>query len=162
MQLNLSHVSQLPTYGRFDTLCELHMSTNLTLETAYIVLVEDDPNAQLITLDLLRLGGANRCYARKNVDSAVSFAERLPQVDLFLVDINMPGKSGYELLEEIRAHETLKTSRVVAVSAGTLVVEMERARELGFDGFISKPIKPLEFAKQVQRILNGETIWDRS
>jgi two-component system cell cycle response regulator DivK len=134
----------------------------LNIQDAYIVLVEDDPNAQLITLDLLRLGGANRCYARKSADTAISFAERLPQVDLFLVDINMPGKSGYELLAEIQEHETLKKARVVAVSAGTLVAEMEHARQLGFDGFISKPLKPGEFSSQVQRILEGESIWDRS
>lgn len=151
----------MPGYGRFDTL-HIIMETHLTLQDAYIVLVEDDPNAQLITLDLLRLGGANRCYTRKSADSAISFAERLPKVDLFLVDINMPGKSGYELLAEIRENEMLKSARVVAVSAGTLMAEMERARQLGFDGFISKPLKPAEFSGQVQRILNGETIWDRS
>jgi len=131
-----------------------------TIENAYIILVEDDPNAQLITLDLLRLGGANRCYARKNVDSAISFAGRLPQIDLFLVDINMPGKSGYELLAEVREHESLQKACIVAVSAGTLEAEIQRARELGFDGFISKPLKPNEFVNQVKRILAGETVWD--
>jgi two-component system cell cycle response regulator DivK len=135
---------------------------NRSLEDAYIILVEDDPNAQLITLDLLRLGGANRCYARKNVDSAIVFAERLPQVDLFLVDINMPGKSGYEMLAEVRQSENFPGSKIVAVSAGTLSTEIERARQLGFDGFISKPLKPGEFSDQVQRVLNGESIWDRS
>ncbi len=138
------------------------MDKTLTLKNAYIILVEDDPNAQLITLDLLRLSGANRCYARKSVDSAISFAERLPQVDLFLVDINMPGKSGYELLTEVRNHETLHSAKLVAVSAGTLMAEIERARQLGFDGFISKPIKPDQFSQQVQRVLDGESIWDRS
>lgn len=140
----------------------IFMHIDPTLQDAYIVLVEDDPNAQLITLDLLRLGGANRCYARKNVDAAISFAERLPQVDLFLVDINMPGRSGYELLADVQSHETLKSARIVAVSAGTLAAEMERARESGFDGFISKPLKPSEFSKQIERILSGESIWDRS
>lgn len=135
---------------------------NTSLENAYIILVEDDPNAQLITLDLLRLAGANRCYARKNVDSAIAFAERLPQVDLFLVDINMPGKSGYEMLDEVKQGENFPDSKIVAVSAGTLSTEMERARQLGFDGFISKPLKPGEFSDQVQRVLNGESIWDRS
>ena len=138
------------------------MNGNISLEDAYIILVEDDPNAQLITLDLLRLGGANRCYARKNVDSAIAFAERLPQVDLFLVDINMPDKSGYEMYDEVRQHEQFNNSKIVAVSAGTLATEMERARQLGFDGFISKPLKPGEFSSQVQRVLNGEPIWDRS
>lgn len=138
------------------------MTTKVLLQDAYIILVEDDPNAQLVTLDLLRLGGANRCYARNNVDSAIAFAERLPQVDLFLVDINMPGKSGYEMLAEVKKQEQFEEAKIVAVSAGTLSTEIERARQLGFDGFISKPLKPAEFSNQIQRLLAGESIWDRS
>jgi two-component system cell cycle response regulator DivK len=134
---------------------------SIPLKEAYILLVEDDPNAQLVTLDLLRLGGANRCYTRKSVDSAIAFAERLPQVDLFLVDINMPDKSGYELLTEVRRHEKLRHARVVAITAATLDTDLHQARELGFDGFISKPLKPADFADQVKSILEGNDVWDR-
>ncbi|MCA9958338.1 MAG: response regulator [Anaerolineales bacterium] len=133
---------------------------NTSLKDAYIIVVEDDPNAQLITLDLLRLGGATRCYARKSVASALSYAENLPQVDLFLVDINMPGQSGYDLLETVRASEKFASAKVVAVTAGTLDADVNKARELGFDGFISKPLKMAEFVKQVERILKGEVVWD--
>jgi DNA-binding NarL/FixJ family response regulator len=37
---------------------------------------------------------------------------------------------------------------------------VSRAREKGFDGFISKPLKMSEFPRQVERILNGEAVWD--
>ena len=134
---------------------------NTPLSKAYIIIVEDNQNDQLIALDLLRLGGANRCYSRKMVDIAIEFAEKLPTVDLFLVDVNIPGRSGYELLAEIRLHETLNYAKVVALTAGTQESEVERARELGFDGFISKPLKSDLFAKQVQDILNGKLVWDR-
>lgn len=133
---------------------------NKSLQEAYIIVVEDDPNAQLIALDLLRLAGAGRCYSRKSAVSALAFAEKLPQVDLFLVDINMPGQSGYDLLKAIRKHEQLKETKVVAVTAGTLEEDVQKAREVQFDGFISKPLKSNEFARQVQSVLNGETIWD--
>ena len=131
-----------------------------SLTEAYIIVVEDDPNDQLITLDLLRLGGANRCYSRRSVDAAISYAERLPDIDLFLVDINIPGRSGYELLAEVRNHVTLNHVKVVALTAGTQQPEVMKARELGFDGFISKPLKPGEFARQVQDILHGAAVWD--
>jgi two-component system, cell cycle response regulator DivK len=131
-----------------------------SLKDAYIMVVEDDPNAHLITLDLLRLGGVNHCYSRKSVGAAVTFAEKLPQVDMFLADINMPGQSGYDLLAAIRQHSTLNTAKVVAVTAGTLEEDVQKARDLGFDGFIAKPLKASEFALQVQRILNGEAVWD--
>lgn len=134
---------------------------NKPLSTAYIIVVEDNQNDQLIALDLLRLGGSNRCYSRKTVDIAIDLAEKLPSVDLFLVDVNIPGRSGYELLAEIRLHEKLNQAKVVALTAGTQDAEVEKARELGFDGFISKPIKSDLFSKQVQAILNGHMVWDR-
>ena len=107
---------------------------SIPIANATIILVEDDPNAQLVALDLLRMGGANRCYSRRSVDSAIAFAEKMPRVDLFLVDIN---------------------TLVVAVSAGTLEHDTAPIREYGFDGFISKPLRAAEFAHQVQRILDG-------
>jgi two-component system, cell cycle response regulator DivK len=111
-------------------------------------------------LDLLRMAGANHCYSRKSVAAALTFAEKLPQVDLVLADINMPGQSGYDLLAAIREHVRLEHVKVVAVTAGTLEEDVQRARDLGFDGFISKPLKATEFASQVQRVLNGESVWD--
>ena len=124
------------------------------------MIVEDDPNAQLITVDLLRLAGAQNCYPRKSVASALAFAETLPKIDLFLVDINMPGQSGFELLKAVRESDKLQTARIVAVTAGTLEDDVNKARDAGFDGFISKPLKMALFARQVERILEGETVWD--
>ncbi len=131
-----------------------------SLQDAVIIIVEDDPNAQLVAADLLRLGGALRCYTRKSADAALIFAEKLPRVDLFLVDINMPGHSGYDFIQMVRSHETLRPAKVVAVTAGTLSADVQKAREAGFDGFIGKPLKSDRFAEQVQRILNEEIVWD--
>jgi two-component system, cell cycle response regulator DivK len=131
-----------------------------SLTTAYIVVVEDDPNALLVTMDLLRLNGAEHCYASKSVAAALAYAEKLPQVDLFLVDINMPGKSGFELLSLVRQHERLRDARVVAVTAGVFAEDVEKARAAGFNGFLGKPLKTAIFGAQVQRILEGEAIWD--
>lgn len=130
------------------------------LAEAYIIVVEDDPNDQLITVDLLRLGGANRCYCRRSVNSAMSFAERLPKVDLFLVDVNMPERSGYELLEEVRQNEKLQDTPVVAVSAGTSSREINIAKDLGFDGFLCKPLKASSFPERVREVLSGKKVWE--
>jgi two-component system, cell cycle response regulator DivK len=131
-----------------------------SLETAYIIVVEDDPNALLVTMDLLRLNGAENCYASKSVTVAMGYAEKLPQVDLFLVDINMPGKSGFELLAMVRQNERLQEAKVVAVTAGVFAEDVEKARAAGFNGFISKPLKTVVFGSQLQRVLDGESVWD--
>jgi two-component system, cell cycle response regulator DivK len=131
-----------------------------SLQDAYIIIVEDDANAQLVALDLLRMAGAQNCFARKSAASALAFAQNLPQVDLFLVDINMPGQSGYDMLPLIRQDERYEKAKVVAVTAGTLEEDVEQARALGFDGFISKPLKMSDFARQVQEILSDKHVWD--
>ena len=133
---------------------------NQALPDAFIVVVEDDPNANLITLDLLRMGGAQNCFSRRSVDSALVFSEKLPRVDLFLVDINMPVRSGYDMLHAVREHAQLRDARVVALTAGTQQADVDQARLSGFDGFISKPLKPNQFANQVAAILSGEAVWD--
>ena len=131
----------------------------ISLADAYIMVVEDDPDAHLIMLDLLRMAGASRCYSRKSVASAIQFAAKLPQMDLFLADINMPVQSGYDLLAQVREHITLNQAKVIAVTAGTLREDVERARELGFDGFIGKPLNADKFADQVQQVLDGQSVW---
>jgi two-component system cell cycle response regulator DivK len=132
---------------------------SIPLNEATIIVVEDDPNSQIIILDLLRIAGATQCYARKSVTSAVAFAERLPGVNLFLADINMPQESGFDLLQIVRQHEKLHQAKVVAVTAGTLAEDIQKVKKLGFDGFIGKPLNPRSFAQQVQDILNGEAVW---
>lgn len=131
-----------------------------SLAEAYIVIVEDDPNALLVTSDLLRLNGTNNCYASKSVDAALIYADKLPQVDMFLVDINMPGKSGYEMLTAVRQHPRLQNTKVVAITAGTFAEDVAKARAAGFNGFISKPLKTAVFGSQLQRILDGDAVWD--
>ena len=132
---------------------------SISLSEATIIVVEDDPNSQIIILNLLRVGGATQCYARKSVTSAVTFAERLPHVDLFLADINIPHESGFDLLQIVRQHQTLHQAKVVAVTAGTLDDDIQKVRDLGFDGLIGKPLEPHSFAQQIQDILNGEAVW---
>jgi CheY-like chemotaxis protein len=75
---------------------------------------------------------------------------------LVLMDIQLPGRDGFALLEEIRGspHRHL---RVVALTAHAMSGDRERARAAGFDGYITKPIDIREFPTIVERMLEGET-----
>jgi two-component system cell cycle response regulator DivK len=75
---------------------------------------------------------------------------------LILMDIQLPGKDGFALLEEIRgsAHRHL---RVVALTAHAMSGDRERAQAAGFDGYITKPIDIRQFPETVERVLAGET-----
>jgi two-component system cell cycle response regulator DivK len=132
----------------------------IKLRDAVIVIVEDDKNSSLATLDLLKIAGATSVYACSSGEAAMQLAETLPGVDLFLVDIYMPGETGYDLIKRIRAHPTLHESKVVAITASVMFDDIRRVKEAGFDSFIGKPIRPMRFADQVQQVLAGEKLWE--
>lgn len=131
-----------------------------SLENATIIVVEDDPNSYLATLDLLKMEGATSVHCCSSGHSAIALAESMPQVDLFLVDIYMPGETGYDIIKRIRSHPQLAQSKVVALTASVMYDDIRRVKEAGFDSFIGKPVRPVRFANQVREILSGEVLWE--
>lgn len=77
--------------------------------------------------------------------------------ELVLMDIQLPGKDGFALLQEIRESEH-GGLRVLALTAHTMMGDRERALEAGFDGYITKPIDIRSFPDQVRRALAGEGV----
>lgn len=132
----------------------------VSLADITIVIVEDDPNSYRATMSLLKMAGAQEVHACTSVDSAMALAEKLPKVDLFLVDIYMPGETGFDLLKRIRAHPGLKNSKVVALTASVMFADIRRIKAAGFDSFIGKPTRPGRFPDQIRAILAGEELWE--
>ncbi|MCG3210984.1 MAG: Polar-differentiation response regulator DivK [Anaerolineae bacterium] len=130
------------------------------LEEATIVIIEDDTNSYMASLDLLKLEGAGAVHARTSGEEALKLVDSLPAVDLFLVDIYLPGETGYDIIGRIRQHPKVKDSKVVALTASVMYGDIRRVREAGFDGFIGKPIRPARFGDQVRQILAGESLWE--
>ena len=75
--------------------------------------------------------------------------------DLVLMDIQLPGRDGFALLQEIRK-SPLPGVRVIALTAHAMTGDRERALDAGFDGYITKPIDIRNFPEQVQQALRGE------
>jgi len=130
------------------------------LEKATIVIVEDDTNSYLATMDLLKMEGVHAIHGCNSSAEAMKLVETLPKVDLFLLDIYMPGGTGYELIKEIREHPNLCDSKVVALTASVMYDDIRRVKEAGFDSFIGKPVRPARFGDQIRRILADETLWE--
>jgi CheY-like chemotaxis protein len=133
---------------------------SVDLANITIIIVEDDPNSYRATMSLLKMAGAEAVHACTNVRSTMELAEQLPQVDLFLVDIYMPGETGFDLLKLIRAHPRLRHSKVVALTASVMYADIRRIKSAGFDSFIGKPTRPGRFPDQIKAILAGEALWE--
>ena len=74
--------------------------------------------------------------------------------DLILLDINMPGMDGYQLLQLLQADESLKGIPVIAVTANAMPRDIERGRAAGFRDYLTKPLDIARFHRVIQQHLN--------
>ena len=115
------------------------------------VVVDDDPTVvELITM-LLQSGGHRVVGENSGADALATIKKQKP--DCVLADIMMPDKGGFELCAEIRGDAALAATRVIMVSAKTYEHDRKRAKGLGADGFITKPVEAASFLGDVERIL---------
>jgi PAS domain S-box-containing protein len=80
---------------------------------------------------------------------------RSQQPDLILLDINLPGMDGYQVLGELRKDPRLAATPVVAVSANAMSQDRERGMAAGFAAYLTKPLRLDEFDAVLDLLLEG-------
>ena len=127
-------------------------------EAHTVLVVDDQPQNVKLLADLLAVKG----YA---VVTAASGAEALEQVtsappDLVLLDVVMPGMSGYEVCRRIRADAATAMIPVIMVTALDPREERIRGLEAGADDFLTKPINQPELLARVRSLLRIKSLYD--
>jgi CheY-like chemotaxis protein len=122
---------------------------------ARILIVEDSPDNMKLFRTLLTLKGHEVTGLPGGEGMLETIGRTAPE--LVLMDIQLPGKDGYELLAEIR-ESTHRGLRVLALTAHAMSGDRERALQAGFDGYITKPIEIRGFPELVKRALAGESV----
>ena len=117
----------------------------------FALVVEDEPPLrELITVTL---GTTFDCHEAVDAESAlVMLRETVP--DLVLVDVMLPGKSGLDVLAEMREDPVLKNVPVIVLSAWQAPEDIERAIAAGADRFLAKPFRVDELAATAQELVN--------
>jgi CheY-like chemotaxis protein len=126
-----------------------------------LLCVEDDFSNRLVMKLLVEKTLNVKHYAIFE-DSAdfLSRVRNLPKrPDIILLDIHVSPLNGFQMLQEIRGDSVYFTTKVVALTASVMNEEVERLRKSGFDGAIGKPISLSTFPIAIERIMNGESIW---
>jgi DNA-binding response OmpR family regulator len=116
-----------------------------------IFVVEDDPDVSRLIEHNLRTAGYNVSAFFSGAPVVASAETQQPS--LFLLDIMLPGMSGFDLCREIRAHRRLSQIPIIFLSARTTELDRLHAFDLGGDGYITKPFSPRELIVRVRNIL---------
>jgi CheY-like chemotaxis protein len=87
-------------------------------------------------------------------DESVDLAEKV-RPDLIVLDMMMPGRTGLEVLDHLRAQEDLRETPVVMLTARAQLADRDAANGAGADRFLSKPFSPLELMTVVEELLDA-------
>jgi CheY-like chemotaxis protein/signal transduction histidine kinase len=118
-----------------------------------ILCIEDNAMNWRLVQRLLSQAGFEPHWAEDGLRGYELAVELKPA--LILLDINLPGLSGFEVATKIRQNPSMDGVLIVALTAKTMRSDRETALVTGCDGFISKPIDPFLFVGQVESYLGG-------
>lgn len=123
-----------------------------------ILIVDDNPDNIILTRELL----GSRGYEVFSVNSAEAAQQviQTQQPDLILLDVIMPGKSGYELCRELKDDPMTRLIPVVMITGLTDREDKIRGIEAGADDFLNKPIFPEELFARVNSLLKLKEFTD--
>ena len=116
-----------------------------------ILVADDDPDILSIVSMSLETQGYT-VYKAANGREAVDLA-RQHHPDLVLMDMMMPVVSGYEAVTELKADPSTSGITIVGLSAKAMATDMERATDVGIDGYITKPFRIAQVLSVVENYL---------
>jgi len=116
-----------------------------------ILVADDDPDILSIVSMSLETQGYT-VYKAANGREAVDLA-RQHHPDLVLMDMMMPVVSGYEAVTELKADPSTSGITIVGLSAKAMATDMERATDVGIDGYITKPFRIAQVLSVVESYL---------
>jgi len=122
-----------------------------------ILLAEDNPINMMLSRELLRRRGHRVTEVTTGNDAVKAMANG--EFDLLLTDIHMPGMDGVEATQAIRAAEARNNRRrtpIVALTADALEDGRRACLDAGMDGFLTKPVDPVELEEMFLMLFPDE------
>jgi CheY-like chemotaxis protein len=127
-----------------------------------MLLVEDSPEDRTATLRAFKkVGLTNPVYCCVNGDDALDFLYRrgqyadsvsAPRPGVILLDLNMPGTDGREVLFDIKNNNDLRTIPVVILTTSADSRDIESCYQAGANSYVTKPVDQPAFLATVQRL----------
>lgn len=118
-----------------------------------ILIVDDEPDIVNLTEKFLKLGEYDTITSNNAKEAMQMVEENYDKIALILLDIMMPGRSGYSVLEEIKNSEKYKDITVVLFTVKSFNEDVQKGKKLGADAYITKPFAGKELLKTIKEVL---------
>ena len=122
-------------------------------EPTRVLLVEDNEQNLELAQYLLEEAGMHVELARNAFEARTALTRHPPRI--VLMDIDLPGIDGLDLVMEIRRKPEWRRLPVIALTAHAMRGDRERFLAGGCNGYIAKPIQPATFVDEVRAYLSG-------
>ena len=119
--------------------------------TGTVLIVEDNARNLKLVRDVLGFAGFE-CLAARDAEAGIELA-RARRPDVVLMDINLPGMTGFEALAALRADALTAAIPVLAVTAYAMKDDRARLLAAGFDAYVEKPVSVRELPGQVEALI---------
>jgi len=116
-----------------------------------VLVVEDEDNIALALDFLMEREGYD--HDRVADGDAALPKIRAMRPDLVVLDVMLPGVSGYDICRDVRGDPALREVKILMMTARGSSVERRRGQAIGADGFIAKPFELKELRQEMRRLL---------
>lgn len=133
---------------------ELPVSCTASPGSVSILLVEDNPDNQLLAKTILEKQGYRITVANDGIEAIEAFQKSLNSLTLILMDMQMPKMGGLEATAHIRQLEKANSGPkipIIALTAGAMEGEREECLKGGCDDYLAKPIKKQKLLSVIQQ-----------
>ena len=127
----------------------------MTDSTRLILLVEDDPDHELLTIRALKKSNiANEVRVARDGEEAINllFGENAISPQVILLDLKLPKLDGLEVLRRIRTGESTRLLPVVVLTSSDEERDVVRSYQLGVNSYIRKPVDFNDFAEATRQL----------
>jgi len=120
-----------------------------------ILIADDKATSRELLRTVLERQGYNVMEAADGEEALQKALAELPE--LILLDLQMPRRTGYEVLGELRKDPRHAALPIIALTASAMQGDRERALAAGFTGYLAKPVALVHLREEVQRLLHAAT-----
>ncbi|NOG31056.1 response regulator [Halomonas sp. TBZ9] len=121
---------------------------------ANILVVDDEPNI-VLSLEFLMEQAGYKVTTAEDGEQALACVESTPP-DLILLDISLPGISGFDVLEQLRAQAATERLPIIMLTAHGREVEREKGMAMGADDYVTKPFSTQALVEKVRQLIGEE------